>query len=122
MSEEDSTKSTYRLGKEYFDKKQYARAHEAFSEAAAAGYPPALRKLGLMYRSGLAVQKDINRAMDFFEKAAAQGDGYAKGFLGQLLIHGPSFRFLGNISHTRQMLRGLGLIFSTLRGSNTWED
>lgn len=81
-----------------------------------------------MYRYGIAVPKDLNRAIEFLERAAAKGDGYAKGLLGQLLIHGTSGRFLGGIVHPRRMLRGFSMIGSGIRDalfsrkSTTWEE
>jgi TPR repeat protein len=126
MPDLDSAKATYRMGKEFYDKKQFARAYEAFNEAAASDYPAALRKLGLMYRYGLMVQRDVSRAREFWERAVAQGDGYATGLLGQLLLHGTSSLF-GGLSHPRQALRGAQLIFSAIIDTIflkklTWED
>ena len=92
MPNSESPQTTYRAGKQFYDQKQYARAYEAFSEAAALDYPAALRKLGYMYRYGLLVPRDVIRAREFWERAVAKGDGYATGFLGQLLLHGTSRR------------------------------
>jgi TPR repeat protein len=115
MADSSSPQSTYRRGKEYYDAKQYARAFEAFQEAAAAGCAAATTRLGFMYRYGIAVQKDISRATEFFERGIAQGHPHAKGLLGNLLIHGTSGYFLGGIAHPRQVMRGIGLIISGIR-------
>ncbi|HTZ79156.1 MAG TPA: hypothetical protein VMC10_14665 [Stellaceae bacterium] len=117
----DVAQTAYRAGKQFFDQKQYARAYEAFSEAAALDYPAALRKLGFMYRYGLLVPKDVKRAREFWERAVAKGDGYATGFLGQLLLHGTSRRFGGGFSHPRQALRGFRLIASAILDTIFWQ-
>ena len=128
MTGEESAESSYRRGREFYGAKQYARAFEAFTEAAAEGHPAALRRLAVMYRYGIVVPKDIDRAIEFLEKAVERGDGYAKGFLGQILMHGTSGYFLGGISRPSGVLRGLRLIGSGLcdtllsRKSTSWED
>ena len=120
MPNSESPQTTYRAGKQFYDQKQYARAYEAFSEAAALDYPAALRKLGYMYRYGLLVPRDVIRAREFWERAVAKGDGYATGFLGQLLLHGTSRRF-GGFAHPLQALRGLRLIASGILDTIFWQ-
>ena len=128
MPESDSAESKFHLGKQYYLEKQHARAYKAFEEAAAADHPAALRVLGeFFYLRGFVVPKDVKHATELLERAVALGDGYARAFLGRLLIHGASGRFLGGISRPRQVLRGLRLIFSTMVDvwvwkKTTWDD
>jgi len=126
MPDAGSAQAIHRAGLQLYKQQQYARAYAAFNEAAASSYPPSLRMLGLMYRRGTLVPQDIGRARELWEQAAAHGDGYATGFLGQLLLHGTR-RHFGGFSNPRQALRGAGLIFfgildAIIWKKLTWED
>jgi TPR repeat protein len=48
-----------------------------YNEAAQGGSRLAAYNLGVAYRDGLGTQKDVNKALEWFEKAAAQGDDTA---------------------------------------------
>ena len=55
----------------------YARAHRIFARLADDGNINAQFNLAIMYERGLGVRSDIIRAIDFFKKAARQGDKVA---------------------------------------------
>ena len=48
-------------------------------------HPGALNNLGLMYWSGLAVDRDLNRARKLFERSAALGDPFGMANVGLML-------------------------------------
>ncbi len=54
---------------------------------AAMDYPPSLFALGLMYLKGRGVERNKERAMSWFKRAADKGDKLAQNNLGSLLIN-----------------------------------
>jgi TPR repeat protein len=51
---------------------------ELYKTASKKGYPPALVRLGILYETGVGVERDQIRAEKFFNEAAERGDKYAK--------------------------------------------
>ena len=49
-----------------------------YTEAAEMGYAPAQTSLGTCYRTGWGVGKDMEKAFDWYKKAAEQGDTFAQ--------------------------------------------
>ncbi len=94
--------AAYFLGWIYFLRNDYAKAHELFSAGAAMDYPPAIYRLARMYRDGLGVEKQPDKARQLFEKASALGNLFAKRGLALQLLSG-HFGFMN-------ILRGLGLL------------
>jgi TPR repeat protein len=97
----------HELGRNYFDAKNYLSALDAFKVGEGNDYAPSIHMLGLMYRNGFGVEKDIDKARNLFERAAALGHAHARGHLGVLLLtgrYGP-----------RQFVRGLRLWLGLLR-------
>jgi localization factor PodJL len=80
---------------------------KAFESGALAGYMPSTRQLGGLYLRGTGVERDLNKAREFFERASASGNVFAKRDLAYLLIRG-HFGFL-------QILRGAGLFFTAIK-------
>ncbi|KAG0175947.1 hypothetical protein DFQ29_006751 [Apophysomyces sp. BC1021] len=66
----------------------FERAVQHLTIATKANYAPAQRTLGSMYYKGLGVPKDMNRANELFQQAAAQHDARALGFLGEMHQYG----------------------------------
>lgn len=67
----------YYLSQEFigFDKKQNPEKYIHFlKKSAEMGYDKAQYELGKMYETGLHVEKDIDKAIEWFEKAGEQGD------------------------------------------------
>lgn len=58
--------------------KRYAEARGLYEKAADAGSVEAMRKLGDIYSKGIAVIKDDDAALTWYERAAAAGDMIAK--------------------------------------------
>lgn len=50
---------------------------QLYTEAAEMGYAPAQTSLGTCYRTGWGVEKDMEKAFDWYKKAAEQGDAFA---------------------------------------------
>ena len=50
------------------------RAYALFSRSANRGNPESARYLGIMYLRGKVVQKDTNKALEWFTRAAQGGD------------------------------------------------
>jgi TPR repeat protein len=59
-------------------------------QAATAGYAPAQWALGLNYRLGKDLPKDLDKAREWFEKSAAQGFSRADGELVRMNRTAPS--------------------------------
>ena len=64
------------------------RAYSLFSRSANRGNPESARYLGIMYLRGKGVQKDTNKALEWFTRAAQGGDELAKKNLKTLQILG----------------------------------
>ncbi len=83
----------YQRGQDHFDgtngvAKDYKKAFELYSEAAAKGYAPAQADLGYMYHNGLGVKKDEGKSFEFTRKAAMQGDLTAQYNIGLKYFYG----------------------------------
>jgi TPR repeat protein len=102
-----SVLASYHLGRSYLAKNDYLNAMKAFESGALAGYMPSTRQLGGLYLRGTGVERDLNKAREFFERASASGNVFAKRDLAYLLIRG-HFGFL-------QILRGAGLFFTAIK-------
>ena len=74
------------LGNLYGSSKRWRDAREAFAIAGAKDYGPALNQLGRMYAAGLGVEKDARRAIQYFERASAEGHLPGRIALGRLLM------------------------------------
>jgi TPR repeat protein len=61
---------------------------EWYEKAAAQGHVGAQHLLGLMYKSGVDVPKDIAKAVKWLQKAALQGNGGAQYALGHMYANG----------------------------------
>jgi TPR repeat protein len=114
-SDNGSTRASYMLAKVYLRMGQYARAYDALAASASKKYAPAQFLLSDMYIKGLAVQKNVERAIELLEEAAAQDHVYAKGRLAQLYLHGSSGKFLGGLSKPGRFFKGLRLWSTALR-------
>ncbi len=55
------------------------------------GSPEAYARIGFLYREGLGISKDINRAISYFVTAAEDGNGFAYYNLGYLYTNGIGF-------------------------------
>ena len=69
-----SAEDMYREGKEFFEKEDYDRAFARFQIAGEVrGYAPAQNMLGICYRDGLGIERDLETAEHYFQLAADQG-------------------------------------------------
>lgn len=66
----------------------YKLAHDEFEKEAEGGVPEAMCYMGVMYQQGLAVDKDMKKAVEWFEKAADAGDKNAIQNLAKLYYDG----------------------------------
>lgn len=67
---------------------KFKLAAEKARVLAISGHPKAQAVLGMLYQSGLGVEKDIKVAIYWLEKAAAQGLREAESYLGHLYLEG----------------------------------
>jgi TPR repeat protein len=63
-------------------------ANEHFQRAADMGYPPAIKALADSYYSGDGVEKDLDKALFLYLRAADMGDGSAQFNVGVILLKG----------------------------------
>jgi TPR repeat protein len=101
--EAGSVEAGFHLGRFYLKTKSNDQAREAFEIGARRGYAPCLFHLGRMYRDGLSVESQFDRAREMFERAASLDHIYAKRALGRLLLSG-RFGFLGRLKGLRLVL------------------
>jgi len=71
-----------------FKKKDYHAAYSQWLSIAKTGNSKAQYYIGYMYLNGLYVQKDLNQARFWFERAAGRGDPDAQNDLGTLYLNG----------------------------------
>jgi len=72
-------------GKEVFNKgfeahtaQQYDKAIQAYRQSAELGYPKGYRYVGILYRAGYGVEKNLHEAFVWIERAAVLGDADAQ--------------------------------------------
>ena len=74
-----------------FEKKDYLTSFNEFSPLAEEGDPLAEFFLGLFYKNGFFVEKDINKAIKWYELSASKGNVYAQNNLGLMHEKGLGF-------------------------------
>lgn len=84
----------YRIGRVYFELRNYKEAFDAFGRGAAIGYAPALYRLALMYKEGFGVSKDKYECRRLLNLALSQGHLFAKRDLSGMYMTG-SFSVAG---------------------------
>ena len=90
-AERGDTESMFYLGTLYTVDPKLKDEKEAFkwtSTAAQKGWLPAVRQLGVLYRSGFGVDKNIELALQNLESAANQGDQSANEILADMYRNG----------------------------------
>jgi hypothetical protein len=68
--------------------KDYGKAADSLRKASGLGYAPARYELGLLYKEGLGVEKDLGIAASLWEMAAKQGNEQAKAALNRQCMFG----------------------------------
>jgi serine/threonine protein kinase len=63
----------YLEAEKYLEQKNYRDALQNFARASEMGHLESLNELGFMYKQGLGVSKDLNKAASYFRKAAMGG-------------------------------------------------
>ena len=71
---EGDTTAMNNLGIQYKSKKEYVKAFELFEKAAEKGYVSSIYQIGLFYQKGLHGNTDLEKAIEFYKKAAALGN------------------------------------------------
>ena len=75
-------------GVNYFSSQDYINALKWFRKGAEQGFSPAQFFLGVMYHSGLGVEKNLGEAVKLYKKAAEQGIPDAQCSLGNMYEYG----------------------------------
>ncbi|MBR0793142.1 caspase family protein [Bradyrhizobium manausense] len=70
----DVARFAYEAGRAATARKDYADALHLFEKAAAAGYPPAMHNIGVLYATGEGVKTDKTEAARWYKKASDAGD------------------------------------------------
>lgn len=83
-----SPDGAFELAKLFEGQREYDKAFEQYERAAATSYGPALYRLGRMYEFGKGVVKSIDKALFYYESAAAQGHVFGIKNLALLLMQG----------------------------------
>lgn len=61
---------TFGIGRLCYDAKDYASAYDCFKTSQGENHPNTMYCLGMMYKDGIKVQKDLNKAFELFKQAA----------------------------------------------------
>lgn len=91
-SQKNHSGSYYMMSKMYYDnligegsKEELKLAYDYLAKAIQLGSIPAINSLGLLYLNGIyPVKKDLNKAMEYFKKAASYNYAYAYNNLGKI--------------------------------------
>ena len=102
--EKGSKQATHHLGTIYWKQKDYAKAHEAFSIGESMDWAPAIYWLGRLYRDGLGVNKQPDKARLLFEQASVLGNLLATNALARMFMSG-QFGFLNIFKGLHLFLR-----------------
>ena len=71
-------------GKDLYNAKEYESALKVWKENANQGHPRSNHSVGFLYRSGYEVKKDINKAIQYYEKALSLGYAISGRALGDI--------------------------------------
>ena len=99
-------------------------AFALYMKAAEGGHAESQYQVGFRYRRGLGVAADPARAMDWFKRAAAAGNGYAKEDLGELYEtgeFGPPDAALA-FQYTLEAAQSGQVVFAHYRLARMYED
>ena len=88
--------SSYDNGIKYYKKKQYKKAQESFKIAVNNKDDRAMLALGIMYNNGDGVKKDLDIAINWYEKAAKLGNMYANEKLGNIYASKQDYKKAAN--------------------------
>ena len=76
------------FGNAYLDEPNLSKSAEWFQKAAMLGHPKAQYQLGLYHQFGIGVEKDGLKAVDWYQKSAAQDNIEAMANLGEIYFAG----------------------------------
>ncbi|WP_315077169.1 tetratricopeptide repeat protein [Acinetobacter guillouiae] len=76
------------LGTIYKNEKETEKMMENLLFAESNGFTPSITELGVIYYDGTLVEKDLQKAFDYFERAAKKNDPLAQNNLGWMYEHG----------------------------------
>lgn len=71
--EKPNTEQVFELGRQAFEAKDYKLARRTFKPLAKKGDATAQLFMGIIYDRGLGVERDLRRALSWYEKSAEQG-------------------------------------------------
>ncbi|MDD5267295.1 MAG: tetratricopeptide repeat protein [Methylococcales bacterium] len=77
---------TFKQAIVFYGMKQFAEALPLFKQLAEDGNPEAQHKLGLMYENGKGTDRNLDKAISWYEKAAQQGMAKSQFNLGSLYL------------------------------------
>ena len=83
-----SVQGTYGVFAVRFHQGRYTEAKDCAERAASQGYTPAIYNLGRLYEAGKGVSVDRKKALEYLERAAAQGHLLAKRQIAVSLLKG----------------------------------
>ncbi|MEN9460877.1 MAG: hypothetical protein RIS84_897 [Pseudomonadota bacterium] len=65
--------ASFKQGVEHYNQQSFTQAIDYFTQAAEQGYAAAQNNLGMMYAQGLGIEKNLELAEQWLQKAAVQG-------------------------------------------------
>jgi len=119
---EMSGEELYKKAKEYFDKKDYQKAYEYAQRSADKNYKGGYFGLGLAYEKGYGVvEKDIDKAIFMYKKAAKLGHVAARGKVKRLTKKDNKSGAGNSVGDTRYSCTGTLWDFGASGSSNSSE-
>lgn len=119
---EMSGEELYKKAKEYFDKKDYQKAYEYAQRSADKKYKGGYFGLGLAYEKGYGVvEKDIDKAIFMYKKAAKLGHVAARGKVKRLTKKDNNPGAGNSVGDTRYSCNGVLWDFGASGSSNSSE-
>lgn len=87
-AESDDDEAVYGCARIYLKNKEYELAREYLNKGEKIDYPPSIFRLGLLYMNGLGVEKNGEKAYQYFSKSAGLGHIMSKRMKAKMLLNG----------------------------------
>lgn len=81
-------RAEFYLASTYWNERDFQQALEWLKRSASHGFAPATYHLGRMYRHGVGVQADLQKALEYVEEAARQGHLFARRDIAREMLKG----------------------------------
>lgn len=85
-AESGDIEANFGIASIYYCQESYAKSFDKYRKTAELGFAPAMFRVGMMYKQGLGIDRDLSLAREFYIKAAKHGNLVAeRAYVGMLL-------------------------------------